>query len=249
MRTRFSCNDTRRDGDPPGIFNKILRWGKFSMATLTLEIYLMKKSTLAIAALFSGIITLSNAASAASILFDEASNLPLDAQASGEFNNFKVSSSGFSTAVGTVVSNETAGNTLLNLGSMTFVGTYSDAAGAAKLGGLLSSKAFSFNIYDDAAFTQLSDTLAVTLTRGFGNNIAVTAAFLSQSLTGYLPTLLAGGANIYETGFVQTALNDYGLNVQFRSDVPVPAALFFVAPALAGAFGFSRRKPAKVELA
>ena len=214
----------------------------------------MKKANLAIAvALFTGSIAMSFSASAASILFDEAKNLPLNAVAHEESNNPKVTFSGFNgfpVSPITTTRAETAGNTVLNLGLMTFVGTYNaGATNAASFGGVGTFKTFSFNIYDSPSFTTLSDTLAITLTRGFGNNIAVAAAFLSDSLTGYLPTLLTGATKISETGFVQTPFNQYGLQVSFRSDVPVPAALFFVAPALAGAFGFSRRKPAKAELA
>ncbi len=214
----------------------------------------MKKATLAIAAaLFTGSIALSFSASAASILFDEASTLPLTAVAHEESNSPKVTFSGFNGGIFspfTVARAETKGNLPQNLGLMSLAGSYdAGATNAANLGGIGTIKTFNFNFYEDSSFTTLSDTLSITLTRGLSNNIAVSATFLSDSLTGYLPTLLTGATNISETGLVQTPFDQYGLQVSFRSDVPVPAALFFVAPALAGAFGFSRRKPAKAELA
>ncbi|MCX7114241.1 MAG: hypothetical protein NTX45_30060 [Proteobacteria bacterium] len=190
----------------------------------------------------------------------------MTAQAQGESNDPKVTASGFLgasllppvLAPASFAIKETAGNTLLNLGSMGFSGAYlTTTANANAVGTTLgATKIFGFNIYETAAKTQLSDTLAVTLTRYAGNRITVNAAFLSDSLTGYLPPLLTTAllpgatiAGIAETGFVQQVFDQYGLQVAFRSDVPIPAALFFVAPALAGVFGFSRRKPAKAQLA
>ena len=213
----------------------------------------MKTTVLAIAAtLLSGSIAYSSTASAAAILFDEASNLPTpsplgtltpNAQALEESNSPLVSwGNGFNPTGTPVASPETS----TSLGHMSINGSYADAAGASSLGGIGSSSIFSYNIYGGAyEGNGLSDTLLVTLTNTDGTNIGVSASFYSGSLSSLIPSPLIAGTvtTIYETGFVQTALDGYGLQVQFRSDVtPIPAAVFFVAPALAGVFGFSRWK-------
>ena len=74
----------------------------------------------------------------------------------------------------------------------------------------------------------------------------------TTSLSGYVPTLanlantnFFSTGNITVTGFVQDTGTLYGLDTQIRANAyatPLPAAVFFVAPALAGLLGFSRRK-------
>jgi len=213
----------------------------------------MKTTVLAIVGTLLGAsIAYSSTASAAAILFDEASYLPIpsplgtltpNAQAGEESNSPQISWGNGFTPGGTPV---TFPETSTSLGYMSINGSYADAVNASSLGGIGASSTFSYNIYGGAYEGYgLSDTLQVTLTNQDGTNIGVAAYFYSGSLSDSTPPLLSAGivTTIDETGFVQTALDGYGLQVQFRSDVtPIPAALFFVAPALAGVFGFSRRK-------
>jgi len=69
------------------------------------------------------------------------------------------------------------------------------------------SEAFNYNIYDDPAHTQLSDTWNLTFTgitpvRGDASNMSVDTAFRSDSLDGVAPPSLANGVAVTENQFL-----------------------------------------------
>ena len=109
---------------------------------------------------------------------------------------------------------------------------------------------FGYNLYAPASQGGgLSGVLIEEFAAAGSGAILTQTVMYTSSLSGYVPTLGAGATgSITETGSVQDAINQFGLDVQIRGNAaapvatPLPAAIFFVAPALAGLFGFSRRK-------
>lgn len=87
--------------------------------------------------------------------------------------------------------------------------------------------------------TFTSDLVVNAILTGVGPNpIAVTEDFTSNGNWHYDPTVINGGFAI--DGPIVEVDPSHGHHVV--DPVPLPAAIFFVAPALAGVFGWSRRK-------
>ncbi len=222
----------------------------------------MKKTSIALAVLL-GTFTFAGTASASAIptiLLDQASNLDPAAYAPVGSNSLGVSytASDWPLIAGAGGQNATVGNDSSNWGTAGIFGFY--AADSTAISALQADSAsigggpviYGFNLYAPASLGgQQVGFLVEEFLTAQNSAILTLTEMATTSLSGYVPTLaylantnFFSTGNITVTGFVQDTGTLYGLDTQIRANapVPVPAALFFVAPALAGLFGFARRK-------
>ena len=220
----------------------------------------MKKTSTALAVLL-GTFTFAGTASAASILLDQASNLPTSAYAPVGSNSLGISYtvSDWPLVVGANGQNATVGNTGSNWGVAGIFGVYAaDSTATSALAADVASNGgnpvtYGFNLYAPASLGGQQVGILIEEFLGVnGPGIATITEMATTSLSGYVPTLANSGftnffstGSITLTGYVQDTGTLYGLDAQIRAiaaAVPIPAAAFFGAPALAGLFGFSPRK-------
>jgi len=220
----------------------------------------MKKTSIALAVLL-GTFTFAGTASAATLLLDQASNLDPAAYAPAGSNSLGVSytASDWPLIAAAGGQNATVGNNSSNWGTAAIFGFY--AADSTAISALQADSAsigggpvvYGFNLYAPASLGgQQVGFLVEEFLGAQGSYIGTITEMATTSLSGYVPTLaylantnFFSTGNITVTGYVQDTGTLYGLDTQIRANAyatPLPAAVFFVAPALAGLFGFSRRK-------
>ena len=222
----------------------------------------MKKTSTALAVLLGTFIFAGTASASAipTILLDQASNLDPAAYAPAGYNSLGVSytASDWPLIAAAGGQNATVGNNSSNWGTAAIFGFYNaDSTAISALQADITSNGgpviYGFNLYAPASLGgQQVGFLVEEFLTAQNSAILTLTEMATTSLSGYVPTLADSGVtnffssgNITVTGYVQDTGTLYGLDAQIRANAyatPLPAAVFFVAPALAGLFGFSRRK-------